>query len=82
MTFAELRNRNNSPAQCEALLEPLLKADFVPARDFAIGLLTGRNLRSESRRGYAFAAATQLLAHFAAQCWPLIWKHILSDRPF
>jgi hypothetical protein len=28
VVFAELKNRNNSPAQCEALLEPLLKADF------------------------------------------------------
>jgi hypothetical protein len=23
-----------------------------------------------------------LLAHSAAQCWPLIWKHVLSDPPF
>jgi len=82
MVFAELRNRNNSPAQCEALLEPLLTAEFAPARDFAIGLLTGRRLRSANGRPYAFAAATQLMAHSAAQCWPLIWKHVLNDRPF
>ena len=82
MVFAELKNRNNSPAQCEVLLEPLLTAEFAPARDFAIGLLTGRRVRSANGRPYAFAAATQLMAHCAAQCWPLIWRHVLNDRPF
>jgi len=82
VVFAELKNRNNSPAQCEALLGPLLEACFEPARNFAIGLLTRRNLHSVNKRPYALAAATQLLAHPAARCWPQIWKYVLSDAPF
>jgi len=44
--------------------------------------LTRRNLHSVNKRPYALAAATQLLAHSAAQCWPQIWKYVLSDAPF
>ena len=54
MAFAELKNRNNSPAQFEALLEPLLTAEFAPARDFAASQLTGRRLRNANHRPYAF----------------------------
>jgi hypothetical protein len=82
MVFTELKNRNNSPAQCEALLEPLLKAGFPPARNFAIRLLNGRRLRRANGRSYALVAAAQLLAYSAAQCWPLIWQHVPSDKPF
>jgi hypothetical protein len=82
MVFAELKNRNNSPAQFEALLEPLLTAEFAPARDFAASRLTGRRLRSADHRPYAFAAATQLAAHSAGSCWPLIWQHVLNDPQF
>ena len=80
--FAELKNRNNSAAQFESLLEPLLRADFVPARDFAASRLTARRLRSADHRPYAFAAATQLAAHSASSCWPLIWQHVLNDPQF
>src|SRR6202040_3626546 len=72
MVFAELKNRNNSPAQFEALLEPLLTAEFAPARDFAASRLTRRCLRVANHRPYAFAAATQLAAHSAGSCWPSI----------
>jgi hypothetical protein len=79
IVFAELKNRTNSPAQFEALLEPLLKAEFAPARDFAASRLTTRRLRNANNRPYGFAAATLLAAHSAGSCWPLIWKHILDD---
>ena len=82
MVLAELKNRTNSPAQFEALLAPLLEADFAPARDFAASRLTARRLRSENHRPYAFAAAAQLAAHRAGSCWPLLWQHILDDRQF
>ena len=80
--FAELKNRNNSPAQFEALLEPLLRAEFAPARDFATGRLTGRRLRVANHRPYAFAAATQLAAHSAGSCWPSIWQQVVGNRQF
>jgi hypothetical protein len=82
MVFAELKNRNNSLAQFESLLEPLLTADFAPARDFAAVRLTTRRLRSTNHRPYAFAAATQLAAHSSGSCWPLIWQHVLNDQQF
>jgi predicted NACHT family NTPase len=82
MVFAELKNRTNSAAQFESLLEPLLDADFAPARDFAASRLTDRRLRIPSHRSFAFAAATQLAAHSPALCWPLIWKLVLADSQF
>ena len=82
MAFAELKNRNNSPAQFEALLEPLLTAEFAPARDFAASQLTGRRLRNANHRPYAFAAATQLAAHSAGSCWPLLWQQVVGDGQF
>ena len=82
MLFAELKNRNNSPAQFEALLEPLLKAEFAPARDFAASRMTGRRLRNANHRPYAFSAATQLAAHSAGSCWPLLWQQVVGDRQF
>jgi hypothetical protein len=82
VVYTELKNRKNSPAQCEALLEPLLRVGFAPAREFAMRLLTTRRRRAVHLRSYAQAAATQLLVHCAAQCWPVIWQHISTDRPF
>jgi predicted NACHT family NTPase len=82
MVFAELKNRNNSPAQFEALLEPLLTAQFAPARDFAASRLTRRRLRSANHRPYAFAAATQLAAHPAGPDWPLLWQQVSGDSQF
>jgi hypothetical protein len=46
------------------LLEPLLDAEFAPARDFATSRLTARRRRTPNHRPFAFAAATQLAAHF------------------
>jgi hypothetical protein len=82
MVFAELKNRNNSPAQFEALLEPLLTAEFAPAQDFAVSRLTGRRLRNANQRPYAFAAATQLATHSAGSCWPLLWRQVVGDAQF
>jgi hypothetical protein len=82
MVFAELKNRTNSPAQFEALLEPLLQAEFTPARDFAASRLTTRRLRGTNSRPYGFAAATLLAAHSAGSSWPLIWGHVLNDNQF
>src|SRR5262249_24424413 len=82
MVFAELKNHTNSPAQFESLLEPLLEAEFAPARYFAASRLTARRLRTPNHRPFGFAAATQLAAHSLALCWPLIWKQVLNDRQF
>jgi hypothetical protein len=80
--YAELRNRNNSPAQYEALLEPLLRAGYEPAREFAKRRLTARNLREARFRPDALAAATQLLIHYAAMSWPIVWQRISADSMF
>jgi hypothetical protein len=80
--YTELNNRNNSPAQCEALLEPLLKASFEPAREFATHLLTMRRVRAARPRPYAQVAATQLLVYCTAQSWPVVWRCICADRTF
>lgn len=82
MVFAEVKNRTNSPAQFESLLEPLLDAEFAPARHFAASRLTPYRLCTPNHRPFAFAAATQLAAHSSAFCWPLIWKQVLNDRQF
>src|SRR5712671_1937501 len=63
VVYAELKNRNNSPAQLEALLECLLKASFEPARNLALRLFSPRRLQTAKGRAYAMAAATQLLVH-------------------
>jgi hypothetical protein len=82
MVFAELKNRTNSPAQFESLLEPLLNAEFAPARDLAASRLTPYRLRTPDHRPFGFAAATQLAAHSPAFCWPLIWRQVLNDSQF
>jgi hypothetical protein len=82
MVFAELKNRTNSPAQFESLLEPLLEAEFAPARDFVANRLTARRLSTPNHLPFAFAAATQLTVHSSAFCWPLIWKQVLNDSQF
>jgi hypothetical protein len=82
VVYTELKNRKNSPSQCEALLEPLLRVGFAPACEFATRLLTTKRRRAVHLRPYAQAAATQLLVHCAAQSWPVVWHHIRTDRPF
>jgi hypothetical protein len=80
VVYSELKNRNNSPAQCEALLEPLLRAGYEPARDFAAHLLTNVCRGTSSRQLYLLAVATQLLAHCATRSWPAVWKLISADQ--
>lgn len=80
--FAELKNPNNSPAQFESILEPLLTAQFAPARDFAASRLTARRLRAARHRPYAFAAAARLTAHSPGSSWPSIWQQVVADSQF
>jgi hypothetical protein len=82
VVHAELKNRNNSPAECEALLEPLLTADFEPAHDFARHLLTGRHRSTGSRWPFVLVAATQLLAHSPVQSWSAVWERVSADQVF
>jgi hypothetical protein len=82
VVYAELKNRHNSPAQLEALLECLLKASFEPARNLALRLFSPKRLQTAKGRAYAMAAATQLLVHDSVRSWPKIWKHISTDRTF
>ena len=75
VVFVELQDPDNSSAQFQALLEPLLEADFAPARDYAIGLLT--EARPE-RRDYVLAVALGLAQFCAFHVWTDIWRLVLD----
>jgi len=75
--FNELRNDTNSEDQFGAILEPLLAAQFAPARVYAIDLLA----TVDAKQGrYSLEAAAALARHNAAEAWPTIWK-LLVDHP-
>ena len=75
VVFVELQDPDNSSAQFQALLEPLLEADFAPARDYAIGLLA--EARPE-RRDYVLAVALGLAQFCAFHVWTDIWRLVLD----
>ena len=75
VVFAELRDSDNSPWQFRALLEPLLKAGFGPARELAITTLAEA---SPERREFVLAAAFGLASFSAMQVWTKIWALVLE----
>ncbi len=77
VAFAQLQDQENSPAQFQALLEPLLEAGFDPAREYAIRLLA--DARPE-RRDYALAAAIGLMSFCARLVWVDIWRLVLDHE--
>jgi hypothetical protein len=77
VVFKELQDAANSPAQFQALLEPMVGAGFEPAREYAVGLLS--DVRSE-RRDYVLAAAYALAKCCMGQTWPDIWN-LVRGRP-
>jgi hypothetical protein len=79
VAFDELRNPENSPAQFQALTEPLLEAGFDLARGYAISILA--DARPE-RRDYLLAAAFGLANFCATHAWPEIWKLALDREDF
>jgi hypothetical protein len=77
--FNELRNDTNSEDQFGAILEPLLAAQFAPARVYAIDLLA----TVDAKHGrYSLEAAVALARHNAAEAWPTIWKLLVDDPAF
>ena len=82
VVYAELKNRNNSPAQCEALLGCLLKASYEPACEFALRLFTPSRIRTANGRSRALAAAAHLLIYNASRSWTTIWRCISKDVSF
>jgi hypothetical protein len=74
--FAELQDDANSEDQFTAILDVLLAAKSVPARDFAVARLDRPGQR------YAMAAAVGLSVHCAAEAWPAIWKSVVGDPAF
>jgi hypothetical protein len=79
LVFKEMKLSKNSPAQFGALLEPLLEADFEPARSYAIQVLTDRRPR---RRRYVLAAAELLASHCPQHSWSNIWAIVVADERF
>jgi hypothetical protein len=77
--FEELCDGANSVDQFSVILEVLLAAKFVPARDHAIMVLEQDHAQ---RRPYALAAASGLARHFARDAWPTIWKFVTEDEFF
>jgi hypothetical protein len=78
----ELANRNNSPAQFESLLRPLLKAGYKPSRKLATGMLRTPSRATSTRRSYTLAAAEGLLLTNPREAWPAVWRWIEADQAF
>lgn len=77
--FAELRDDANSDEQFRTILEVLLSAGHVPARDYAVGILAQVAQKDRTR---ALVAASVLAARCAAIAWPAIWAQISLDPSF
>jgi len=77
--FGELSNSENSPAQFQSILRPLIKASFEPARTSALALLADRR---PEKRDYVLAAASELLSTSGRVAWPTIWEILQSDTEF
>jgi hypothetical protein len=77
--FSELQDGTNSEDQFGAILEVLLAAQFAPARNYAIGLLT-RDQAQKAR--HSLEAAVRLARHSAAESWPAVWKLLVDDSAF
>lgn len=77
--FEELCDGANSVDQFSVILEVLLAANFVPARDHAITVLERDH---SQKRPYALAAASGLARHFARDAWPAIWNLVAEDESF
>jgi hypothetical protein len=82
VVFAELNNRNNSSAQFESLLDPLLQSGFGPAQALAKGMLRAPSRATAARRPYMLAAAVGWLSTDTRNAWPQIWRWIEADPQF
>jgi hypothetical protein len=74
--FAELRDSTNTEDQFSAILDMLLKAKFVPARDLAVSLL------ETPGREHALAAAVSAATYWTPGAWPAVWKSVTADPDF
>jgi hypothetical protein len=77
--FDELRDGSNSEDQFGTILEALLSAQFGPARDYAIRLLSSDYVRTGL---YAMTTAVVLARHCAREDWPAIWRLLVADSAF
>lgn len=80
--YNELTNRNNSPAQFESLLRPLLHAGFERSRKLAMGMLLSPLRTTPNRRPYTLAAAAGLLLTNPREALPVVWRWIEADPTF
>jgi hypothetical protein len=72
--FAELQGENTE-GQFASILDLLLTAQFVPARELATA-------RLKSRQPNPMATAISLATHCPEETWPDIWKMVVDDPPF
>lgn len=77
--FAELCDTANSQEQFRTILELLLTAGFIPARDHAIALLNQEPPLDQQRM---LVIASVLASRCAADAWSAIWARISRDAAF
>lgn len=76
--LAELRDTANSDDQFRTILNVLLTAGFIPARDYAIEII-----RTDLADGVARALiAACVLAVHCPEAWPSIWSRVSRDPDF
>jgi hypothetical protein len=74
--YEELRDADNTPAEYAALLDVLLRAEFAPAFDHALELLSDAGPKFRVR---TLAIAEVLLRRAAVRAWPALWAVMVSD---
>jgi hypothetical protein len=77
--FAELHDTTNSQEQFRTILEMLLTAGFIPARDYAIALLNQEPPLDQQRM---LVIASVLASRCVADAWPAIWARISQREDF
>ncbi|PIT00317.1 hypothetical protein TSA1_05715 [Bradyrhizobium nitroreducens] len=76
--LAELCDTANSEDQFRTILDVLLTAGFIPARDFAIEIMADDQADDGPR---ALVAACALAVH-CPEAWPYIWSRVSPDPDF
>jgi 7-cyano-7-deazaguanine synthase in queuosine biosynthesis len=67
MLFEELRNSSNTEDQFAVLVDTVLAATYVPARNWVLNQLATGSLNGEFR----LVAATALVSHALLEAWPM-----------